>query len=113
MSLLEKPPALPDSFLRVEPAGYLLPVLPGQSLLEAALAAGVLLPSSCRVGTCRTCRCRLSDGQVSYRVDWPGLSAEERAEGEVLPCVALPQSELRRRAGLPRPRARCRRCARR
>ena len=93
MSLLEKPPALPDSFLRVEPAGYLLPVLPGQSLLEAALAAGVLLPSSCRVGTCRTCRCRLSDGQVSYRVDWPGLSAEERAVGDVLPCVALPQSE--------------------
>ena len=81
MSLLQNQTVLPGSFLRIEPAGYLLPVLPGQSLLEAARAAGVLLPSSCRVGTCRTCRCRLSDGEVSYRVEWPGLSPEERAEG--------------------------------
>lgn len=91
MSSVEIPFASSGCFLRVEPAGYLLPVLPGQSLLEAALAAGVLLPSSCRVGTCRTCRCRLTEGEVRYRVEWPGLSAEERAEGEVLPCVALPR----------------------
>ncbi len=92
--------AVPDTpfsastrFLRIEPAGFLLPVDPGQSLLEAARAAGVLLPSSCRVGTCRTCRCRMTEGQVNYRVEWPGLSPEEHADGEVLPCVALAQSD--------------------
>lgn len=67
---------------------------PGQSLLEAALAAGIRLPRSCRNGTCRTCRCRLVSGQVTYRVDWPGLLAEEMADGWILPCVALASSDI-------------------
>lgn len=32
--------------------------------------------------------CRLVAGEVRYRIDWPGLSREEKAEGWVLPCVA-------------------------
>ncbi|MBL8328554.1 MAG: 2Fe-2S iron-sulfur cluster binding domain-containing protein [Rubrivivax sp.] len=67
-----------------------VPVAPGQSLLEAALAAGVRLRRSCRNGTCRACIARLQDGAVSYRVEWPGLLAEEKQQGWVLPCVALP-----------------------
>ncbi len=82
----ETPP--PVVQLRIEPLGRVLPVPAGLSLLEAADAAGIRLPRSCRNGTCRTCRCRLAAGAVRYRIDWPGLSAEERAEGEVLPCVA-------------------------
>ena len=62
-------------------------------LLLSAEAAGVALPSSCRNGTCRACRCRLQSGQVTYTVEWPGLSAEEKAEGWILPCVALPLSD--------------------
>lgn len=60
----------------------------GDSLLEAAERAGIELLSSCRNGTCRTCMCRLVEGQVRYRIEWPGLSREEKAEGWVLPCVA-------------------------
>lgn len=78
--------------LRIQPAGWQVPVAPGQSLLEAAQAAGIRLPRSCRNGTCRACRCRLLAGEVSYRVEWPGLLAEERAEGWVLPCAAVPQA---------------------
>ncbi|WP_374674809.1 2Fe-2S iron-sulfur cluster-binding protein [Ideonella sp.] len=74
--------------LHIQPAGWQVAVAPGQSLLEAAQAAGIRLPRSCRNGTCRACRCRLLAGTVSYRVEWPGLLAEERAEGWVLPCVA-------------------------
>lgn len=80
--------------LRIQPAGWQVPVAPGQSLLEAAQAAGIRLPRSCRNGTCRACRCRLLAGEVIYRVEWPGLLAEERAEGWVLPCVALAQSDV-------------------
>ncbi|MGZ5819510.1 MAG: 2Fe-2S iron-sulfur cluster-binding protein, partial [Burkholderiaceae bacterium] len=50
--------------------------------------------SSCRNGTCRTCMCRLIDGQVSYRIEWPGLSADEKRDGYILPCVAYPESDL-------------------
>lgn len=73
--------------LRVEPCGQCLPVAAGQSLLEAADCAGLRLPRSCRNGTCRACLAHLEAGQVRWRIDWPGVSAEERAEGWVLPCV--------------------------
>jgi ferredoxin len=63
-------------------------------LLLAAEAAGLALPSSCRNGTCRTCLCRLHSGQVRYRIEWPGLSAEEKAEGYILACVAYPVSDV-------------------
>lgn len=63
-------------------------------LLLAAEAAGLVLDSSCRNGTCRTCLSRLVQGRVSYRIEWPGLSAEEKAEGFILPCVAYPASDV-------------------
>ncbi|WP_255246563.1 2Fe-2S iron-sulfur cluster-binding protein, partial [Burkholderia pseudomallei] len=44
--------------------------------------------------TCRTCLCRLREGSVAYRIEWPGVSAEEKAEGYILPCVAIAQSDL-------------------
>jgi hypothetical protein len=34
------------------------------------------------------------DGRVSYQIEWPGVSAEEKAEGYILPCVAIAQSDL-------------------
>lgn len=80
--------------LTLLPGGQVLPVAPGQSLLEAALAAGVALPWSCRNGTCRECRALLRAGSVHYRVEWPGLLAEEKAEGWVLPCVAEPDGDV-------------------
>lgn len=75
--------------IRIEPAGWQVQAQPTQTLMDAALAAGVSLPRSCRNGTCRTCLCQLLSGQVRYRIDWPGVSADERAQGWILPCVAV------------------------
>ncbi|WP_020654241.1 2Fe-2S iron-sulfur cluster-binding protein [Massilia niastensis] len=72
------------------------------SILRAAEAAGLDLPSSCRNGTCRTCICRLRAGQVAYLVEWPGLSFDEKREGYILPCVAVPRSDLEVEAPLAR-----------
>lgn len=83
--------------LRLEPLGRELPVADGQTLLEAALAAGIRLRSSCRNGTCRECIAQLEDGRIAYRIEWPGLSPDEKAQGWVLPCVALPVSDVRLR----------------
>ncbi|MDB5967085.1 MAG: ferredoxin [Polaromonas sp.] len=63
-------------------------------LLAAAEAAGVAMASSCRNGTCRTCLCRLLQGRVAYRIDWPGLSTDEKRKGFILPCVAYPLSDV-------------------
>ena len=84
----------PPLALTVQPLGVTLPLQPGQTLLQAALAAGIHLPASCRNGTCRTCMCRLAAGRVRYLIDWPGLLAEEKAEGWILPCVATADGDL-------------------
>lgn len=81
--------------MTVEPAGDTVDVQPGATLLEAAWRAGLSLPRSCRNGTCRTCMCRLTSGEVGYRVEWPGLTAEEKADGWILPCVALARSDVK------------------
>jgi ferredoxin len=87
----------------VEPGGWRFVAPAGMSLLQAGLLAGVRLPSSCRNGTCRECLCRLTSGEVRHRVEWPGLSAEEKRDGYILPCVALALSDL----VLAAPRATC------
>ena len=88
----------PDTFqiftVKVEPAGLQYDVEDDLTLLEAAEMSRIELPSSCRNGTCRTCVCRLVRGEVTYTIDWPGLSAEEKAEGYVLPCVARPTTDV-------------------
>lgn len=65
-----------------------------QTLLTALEQGGIDWPSSCRNGTCRSCIGQLVDGQVRYEIEWPGLSAEEKAKGYALPCVAYPCSDL-------------------
>ena len=78
----------------VQPGAWPFSAAATASVLASAEAAGVVLPSSCRNGTCRTCICRLDSGEVRYLVEWPGLSADEKREGWILPCVAVPLSDL-------------------
>ena len=61
---------------------------------ELAGTAGLTMSSSCRNGTCRTCICQLAEGKVTYRIEWPGLSLDEKREGLILPCVAYPVSDV-------------------
>jgi ferredoxin len=79
---------------RVEPAHLCFNAPADLPLLQAALRAGIELPNSCRNGTCRTCICHLHEGQVVYRIEWPGLSREEKQQGYILPCVAYPASSV-------------------
>jgi len=78
----------------VEPGGYRFEAPPLQGLVKSAQRAGVRLPSSCRNGTCRACICKLVSGRIQYPIEWPGLSAEEKQQGFILPCVAQPLSDL-------------------
>jgi len=80
--------------IRLEPGGERFAALAGQDLLSAALAAGLPLARSCRAGTCRACMSRLLSGQVHCRIDWPGLTPEERRDGFILSCVCEARSDL-------------------
>jgi ferredoxin len=80
--------------IELAPSGWRFPAPQDSTVLLAAEAAGIALPSSCRNGTCRTCLCRLRDGAVRYLVQWPGLSIEEKRDNFILPCVAVAKSDL-------------------
>jgi ferredoxin len=74
----------------VLPGGQTFAAGSEQSLLQSMEQGGIFWPASCRAGTCRTCRGQLLEGEVHYEMAWPGLSAEEKREGWILPCVARP-----------------------
>ena len=81
----------------VLPAGHSFAAPANQTLLQSAELAkppGLQMHSSCRNGTCRTCICQLIEGEVAYRIDWPGLSFDEKREGFILPCAAYPLTHV-------------------
>ncbi|MBV2181523.1 MAG: CDP-6-deoxy-delta-3,4-glucoseen reductase [Castellaniella sp.] len=79
----------------VQPAGREFTVEPGQTILDAALASGMILPYSCRNGTCSTCRGRVVSGSYDAgpapaRI----LEADDLARGYTLLCQARPTSDV-------------------
>lgn len=69
-----------------------------QTVLAAAEAAGVPLPSSCCSGVCTTCAALVRDGQV-HQPDAMGVKAELQQQGYALLCVAFPRADLTLLAG--------------
>lgn len=68
-------------------------VEPGQTLLDAGLAAGLPMPYSCTVGSCGECVVRLLGGEVSQQ-EPNCLTAHQKASGHVLTCTSSPLAEV-------------------
>ncbi|MFY0632245.1 MAG: 2Fe-2S iron-sulfur cluster binding domain-containing protein [Vannielia sp.] len=62
-----------------------LTIEPGQTVLEAGLAASLDVPFACRAGVCSTCRCRVLEGEVEMAANY-ALEDDEVAKGYVLSC---------------------------
>ncbi len=62
---------------------------PGETVLDAALRAGMDLPFACRGGMCSTCRARVTEGAVQMLVNY-SLEPWETEAGFVLTCQAVP-----------------------
>ena len=84
--------------IEVDAVEHSFPCRSDQTVLAAAEAAGVMLPSSCCSGVCTTCAARLKTGSVEQS-DAMGVREDLRADGFTLLCVALPCSDLRLLAG--------------
>ncbi|MCW2311119.1 2Fe-2S iron-sulfur cluster-binding protein [Rhodoferax antarcticus] len=65
---------------------------PDEHVLDAAMAAGLDLPFSCKGGVCATCRCKVMAGSVSMDKNF-GLEAWETDKGFVLSCQSRPTAE--------------------
>src|SRR5271166_3367720 len=72
-----------------------IPVEPGETVLQAALRHGVDFPSSCRVGGCGTCKCRLTAGKVKELTETGYLlTNDEIDQGYILACQSVPRSDI-------------------
>ena len=65
----------------------------GTTVLAAARAAGIRLPSACGKGVCGTCKSRLLDGAVVMQ-HGGGIRQREIDDGLALLCCARPTSDL-------------------
>jgi CDP-4-dehydro-6-deoxyglucose reductase/ferredoxin-NAD(P)+ reductase (naphthalene dioxygenase ferredoxin-specific) len=66
-----------------------------QTVLQAALAAGLDYPYACATGNCGSCLTELASGKVALlpRSD-AALSVEQETSGRTLACRARPRSDL-------------------
>ena len=69
-----------------------VPVAEGESILDAALRAGMDLPFACKGGMCSTCRAKLVEGEAQMEVNY-SLEPWELKAGFILTCQARPVSE--------------------
>ncbi|MFA5521617.1 MAG: CDP-6-deoxy-delta-3,4-glucoseen reductase [Castellaniella sp.] len=81
--------------VKVLPGNQEFTVEAGQTVLDAALEAGIFLPYSCRNGTCSTCAGRIVSGTWDAG-DAPGriLESGDLSRGVTLLCQARPGSDL-------------------
>lgn len=80
--------------VQITTAGKAITVEDGDTLLDAAMAAGIDYPHSCRAGRCGACKSRLVEGEVEMLPHTRfSLTDEERDAGLILACCALPRRD--------------------
>ena len=81
--------------LTIEPLGQTIEIEEGQTILDAALRAGIYLPHACCHGLCATCKVQVSDGEIEHgEASSFALMDFERDEGKCLACCATAQGDL-------------------
>lgn len=79
----------------IQSSGHVFDVRPSQTILQAAIEAGINLPYGCRYGSCGSCKGKVISGAVMHD-DYQGsaMSADELAAGYALFCCARPLEDL-------------------
>lgn len=79
----------------VSPSGRQFPCDADESILAAAIRAGVGLPYGCKNGACGSCKGKLLSGEVELGAHQErALSPSEQTTGHTLFCCAKPQSDV-------------------
>jgi len=76
--------------IRIAGSDVSFPCEAQETVLDAALKAGIEIPYSCRKGVCGNCVARVSNGEFKRGV----MSAEAVSEGQELLCQCRPRSDL-------------------
>ncbi|WBS04287.1 CDP-6-deoxy-delta-3,4-glucoseen reductase [Pseudoduganella sp. SL102] len=81
--------------ITVQPSGHQFACDEDETVLAAAMRAGVGLPYGCKNGACSSCKGKVVSGAVTHKPHQRrALSEEEEAQGMSLFCCALPHSDL-------------------
>jgi phenol hydroxylase P5 protein len=82
--------------LTIEPLGETIEVEEDQTLLDAALRAGIWLPHACCHGLCATCKVQVVEGEVEIGEEASpfALMDFEREEGMALACCSTALSDV-------------------
>lgn len=64
-----------------------------ENILELAEDNGIDIESDCQIGVCGTCKVELISGEVDMEQD-DGLDDVDRERNMILPCVAVPLTDL-------------------
>ncbi len=81
--------------ITIQPKGHQITADADETVLDAALRQGLILPYGCRNGACGACKGKVTAGAVEYPHGHPpALSAEETEGGAALFCQAQPRSDL-------------------
>jgi CDP-4-dehydro-6-deoxyglucose reductase len=81
--------------ITVQPSGRTFSVDSGEAILQAAIRQGIGMPYGCKDGACGSCKCRKVEGLVVHGVHQAkALSAEEEAQGCILTCCGVPQTDV-------------------
>jgi len=79
----------------IEPLGETIDVEEGQSILDAALRAGIWIPYACNHGLCGTCKIDVLEGEINHQHASPfALMDIERDENKTLACCATLESDI-------------------
>jgi len=79
----------------IQPSGHTFKVESSESVLDAALRQGIILPYGCRNGACGSCMGTVADGSVEYPDGPPAaLTAADAVQQQALFCQARPASDL-------------------
>lgn len=79
----------------IQNSGHRFGVEPFESILEAALRQGIILPYGCRNGACGSCMGTVTAGAIVYPSGPPdALSDADAAQHKALFCQAHPASDL-------------------
>ncbi len=79
----------------VNPSGRQFSCEAGETILAAAIRAGVGLPYGCKNGACGSCKGKLLSGSVELGAHQErALSAADQTTGHTLFCCAVPQSDV-------------------
>ena len=79
----------------VLPSGRSFTANTDEPLLAAAIRQGIGLPYGCKDGACGSCKCKKLEGTVVHGThQLKALSAEEEANGYILTCCGVAQTDV-------------------